>query len=135
MWIDVIFLDRELHNTPVALMTGISPDGVARNRAFEGKRASRFAAAGTRGGGRPIDGGGEPSIQSHADVNNTAEATLFWKSQARDAGLGTSRKPDLHDLRTALLHKRLVYENQERLQSEAAVSNGYDGLRFRVLTP
>src|SRR2546423_15027701 len=37
-------------------MTGISPDGVARNRAFEGKRASRFAAAGTRGGGRPLDG-------------------------------------------------------------------------------
>jgi hypothetical protein len=33
-----------------------------------------------------------------------------WNERARDAGLGTSRKADLHDLRTALLHKRLVYE-------------------------
>jgi len=32
-----------------------------------------------------------------------------WNERARDAGLGTSRKADLHDLRTALLHKRLVY--------------------------
>jgi hypothetical protein len=31
-----------------------------------------------------------------------------WNERARDAGLGTSRKADLHDLRTALLHKRLV---------------------------
>jgi hypothetical protein len=29
-----------------------------------------------------------------------------WKERARDAGLGTSRKADLHDLRTALLHKQ-----------------------------
>jgi GMC oxidoreductase len=36
--------------------------------------------------------GGEPSIQSHADVNNTAEATLFWKS---DPSLDT---PDLQPL-------------------------------------
>jgi hypothetical protein len=27
-----------------------------------------------------------------------------WNERARDAGLGTSRKADLHDLRTALLH-------------------------------
>ena len=33
-----------------------------------------------------------------------------WNKRARDAGLGTSRKADLHDLRTALLHKQLVYE-------------------------
>ena len=33
-----------------------------------------------------------------------------WNERARDAGLGTSRKADLHDLRTALLHKQLVYE-------------------------
>jgi AAA domain len=33
-----------------------------------------------------------------------------WNDRARDAGLGTSRKADLHDLRTALLHKQLVYE-------------------------
>jgi hypothetical protein len=32
-----------------------------------------------------------------------------WNERARDAGLGTNRKA-LHDLRTALLHKRLVYE-------------------------
>ena len=33
-----------------------------------------------------------------------------WNERARDAGLGTSRKADLHDLRTALLHKQLVYK-------------------------
>jgi hypothetical protein len=33
-----------------------------------------------------------------------------WNERARDAGLGTSRKADLHDLRTALVHKQLVYE-------------------------
>jgi hypothetical protein len=33
-----------------------------------------------------------------------------WNERARDAGLGTSRKADLHDLRTALLNKQLVYE-------------------------
>jgi hypothetical protein len=33
-----------------------------------------------------------------------------WNERARDARRGTSRKADLHDLRTALLHKRLVYE-------------------------
>jgi hypothetical protein len=33
-----------------------------------------------------------------------------WNERARDAGLGTSRKADLHGLRTALLHKQLVYE-------------------------
>jgi putative ABC transport system substrate-binding protein len=35
---------------------------------------------------------------------------LGWSS--RDAGLGTSRKADLHDLRTALLHKRLVRDQR-----------------------
>jgi len=33
-----------------------------------------------------------------------------WNDRARDAGLRTSRKADLHDLRTALLYKQLVYE-------------------------
>jgi dTDP-4-dehydrorhamnose 3,5-epimerase len=33
-----------------------------------------------------------------------------WNERARDVRLGTSRKADLHDLPTALLHKRLVYE-------------------------
>jgi hypothetical protein len=39
-----------------------------------------------------------------------------WNERARDAGLGTSRKADLHDLRTALLHKRLVYETSQGFQ-------------------
>jgi hypothetical protein len=45
-----------------------------------------------------------------------------WNERARDAGLGTSRKADLHDLRTALLHKRLVYETS---QGREVVTTGY----------
>jgi hypothetical protein len=37
-----------------------------------------------------------------------------WNKAARDAGIGTKRKADLHDLRTALHAKRLIYENNSR---------------------
>jgi AAA domain len=38
-----------------------------------------------------------------------------WNDRAREAGLGTKREADLHDLRTALISKRLVYETSTGL--------------------
>jgi hypothetical protein len=48
---------------------------------------------------------GEPSR-----VDTILEAELAGVPARGPHGRGTSRKADLHDLRTALLHKRLVYE-------------------------
>ena len=59
--------------------------------------------------------GPAPDKESTDDVLNPALAGWLtreqWNERARDVGLRTSRKADLHDLRTALLHKRLVYES------------------------
>jgi hypothetical protein len=37
-----------------------------------------------------------------------------WNKAARDAGIGTTRKADLYDLRTALRTKGLIYQSNDR---------------------
>jgi hypothetical protein len=48
------------------------------------------------------------------DAGKSGMALEDWNKQARDAGMGTSRKADLFDLRTVLLSKKLVREYNGR---------------------
>jgi hypothetical protein len=40
--------------------------------------------------------------------------TEQWNERAREAGVGTSRKADLYDLRSALHSKSLIYQSADR---------------------
>jgi hypothetical protein len=48
------------------------------------------------------------------DTGSRGLTLAEWNRAARDAGIGSNRKADLFDLRTALKHKGLIYESNDR---------------------